>query len=203
MTNGPGIPLVPCCPESSGGSLLPWLLAGIALLAAHVVFQKFKNRKGKPEMKNFKNLAIVAALLAAVGIVFALKHNQAQSSEPAPATAAATTEASSDGTAAAPAPAALPRLLELGADKCIPCKMMAPILDELRQDYAGQLQVDFIDVWKNPEAGETYGVRVIPLQIFFDATGKELFRHEGFFAKADILAQWNELGVDLQPKAAP
>ena len=154
-------------------------------------------------MKNFKNLAIVAALLAAVGIVFALKHNQAQSSEPAPATAAATTEASSDGTAAAPAPAALPRLLELGADKCIPCKMMAPILDELRQDYAGQLQVDFIDVWKNPEAGETYGVRVIPLQIFFDATGKELFRHEGFFAKADILAQWNELGVDLQPKAAP
>ena len=203
MTNGPGIPLVPCCPESSGGGLLPWLLAGVALLAVHVVFQEFKKRKGKPEMKNFKNLAIVATLIAAVGIVFALKHNQAQPTEPAPATAAESAADSTAGAAAAPAPAALPRLLELGADKCIPCKMMAPILDELRQDHAGQLQVDFIDVWKNPEAGETYGVRVIPLQIFFDATGKELFRHEGFFAKADILAKWSELGVDLQPKAAP
>ena len=81
--------------------------------------------------------------------------------------------------------------------------MMAPILAELRQEYSGQLQVDFIDVWKNESAGDEFGVRVIPLQIFFDAAGKELFRHEGFFAKEDILAKWKELGVDLQPKVAP
>ncbi len=203
MANSLGIPPGPCCPENNGGDLLPLLLVGVALLAARVVFQAFKNRKGKPQMKNLKNLALVAALIAAVGIVFALKHNQAQPSEPAPETAAESAEASPDDTAPAPVPAALPRLLELGADKCIPCKMMAPILDELRTDFKGQLQVDFIDVWKDENAGAQYGVRVIPLQIFFDAAGQELFRHEGFFAKADILAKWHELGVDLQPKAAP
>ena len=143
-------------------------------------------------MKNLKNLAIVAAVVVAAGIVFALKHPPAQPTEPVPAALTETAQA-----------AALPRLVDLGADKCIPCKMMAPILDEMKTTYAGQLQVDFIDVWKNPDASEQYGVRVIPTQIFYDAQGKELFRHEGFFAKEDMLAKWKALGVDLLPKMAP
>ena len=149
-------------------------------------------------MKNFKNLAIVAAVVVAAGIVFALKHNQNQSSE---SSAAANVEAVQ--TPAEATTAARPRLVDLGADKCIPCKQMAPILAELKTTYAGQLEVEFIDVWKNPGASEAYGVRVIPLQIFFDAEDNELFRHEGFYGKEDILAKWKELGVDLQPKAAP
>lgn len=91
----------------------------------------------------------------------------------------------------------LPRLLDLGAGKCIPCKMMAPILDEMKEQYAGKLQVDFIDVWKHPDAAKKYGVDSIPTQVFFDAKGKELFRHVGFYAKEDILAKWKALGVDL------
>jgi thioredoxin 1 len=91
----------------------------------------------------------------------------------------------------------LPRLVDLGADKCIPCKMMAPILEELKTTYDGKLQVDFIDVWKNPGEAPKYKISVIPTQIFYDASGKELFRHEGFFAKEDILAKWKEFGVDL------
>ena len=75
--------------------------------------------------------------------------------------------------------------------------MMAPILDELKTAYAGQFDVEFIDVWKNPDAGKPYGIRSIPTQIFIDAGGKELFRHEGFFPKEDILAKWQELGVEL------
>ncbi len=99
---------------------------------------------------------------------------------------------------ASPAAAAkLPRLVDLGADKCIPCKMMAPVLEELKKEYAGRLRVEFIDVWKNKDAGEPYGIKLIPTQIFFDASGKELWRHEGFIAKKDILAKWKELGVDL------
>ena len=97
----------------------------------------------------------------------------------------------------------LPRLVDLGADKCIPCKMMAPILAELAKEYAGQLDVLFIDVWKNREEGERYGIRVIPTQILYDAKGKELFRHEGFYAKKDILAKWKELGVKLKAPPAP
>lgn len=100
--------------------------------------------------------------------------------------------------AAPPRTNALPKLLDLGANKCIPCKMMASILEELKKDYPGKLEVEFIDVWKNPDAAKQYGIEVIPTQIFYDATGKELFRHVGFFAKEDILAKWKELGVDLK-----
>ena len=91
----------------------------------------------------------------------------------------------------------LPRLVDLGASKCVPCKMMAPILAELKKEYAGRMLVEFIDVWQTPEAGKEYGVRMIPTQIFYKADGKELFRHEGFFAKEDILAKWKELKVEL------
>ncbi|MHC1767367.1 MAG: organomercurial lyase [Verrucomicrobiia bacterium] len=91
----------------------------------------------------------------------------------------------------------LPKLVDLGADKCIPCKMMAPILEQLKKDYAGRMDVEFIDVWKNAGAGKKYGIKLIPTQIFYGADGKELFRHEGFFGKEDILGKWKELGVDL------
>ena len=97
----------------------------------------------------------------------------------------------------APAKAALPRLVDLGADKCIPCRMMAPVLKDLQKEYEGRMEVEFIDVWKNPAAGKAYKINLIPTQIFFDATGKELFRHEGFFSKQDILAKWKELGVEF------
>ena len=134
-------------------------------------------------MTNLGKISVVVALIAAVGVVFSLKPRPS-----APAEIAASAESQ---------PVPLPRLLELGADKCIPCKQMAPLLDDLKSTYAGQLEVDFIDVWKNPDAGGEYGVRVIPLQIFFDANGKELFRHEGFYAKDDILAKWRDLGYEF------
>ena len=74
---------------------------------------------------------------------------------------------------------------------------MAPILDELKEEYAGRMDVEFIDVWQNRDAVSQYGIQSIPTQIFFEAAGKELYRHEGFFAKEDILKKWRELGVDL------
>lgn len=98
---------------------------------------------------------------------------------------------------------ALPRLVDLGAGRCIPCKMMAPILDALKKEYEGKMEVVFVDVWQAPDAGKKYGIKIIPTQIFYDASGKELFRHEGFFAKEDILAKWKELGVDFTGKKQP
>ncbi len=80
---------------------------------------------------------------------------------------------------------------------------MAPILVELRAEYAGKLQVDFIDVWKDPHAGDPYNIYAIPTQIFFDGDGRELTRHEGFISKQDILATWKRLGFDFsQPGAS-
>ncbi|MDF7807483.1 thioredoxin family protein [Pontiellaceae bacterium B12219] len=92
----------------------------------------------------------------------------------------------------------LPKLLDLGAGKCIPCKMMAPILDEMTETFTGQFDVEFIDVWENEGVGQTYGIRMIPTQIFYDAEGKELFRHEGFYAREDMLAKWKELGYEFK-----
>jgi thioredoxin 1 len=92
----------------------------------------------------------------------------------------------------------LPALIDLGAGKCIPCKLMAPILKQLKNDFAGRLRVEVIDIEENPDLINKYHVRVIPTQIFFDASGKELFRHEGFYSKEDILVKWKELGVELK-----
>ncbi len=91
----------------------------------------------------------------------------------------------------------IPRLVDLGAGKCIPCKAMAPILEGLRTEYAGRMDVQFIDVWKDPDAGKPYGIRIIPTQIFYGQDGKELARHQGFMDKEAILAQWKALGVSL------
>lgn len=111
-------------------------------------------------------------------------------------TASATVAPPAAAALARPA-ARLPRLVDLGAGACVPCKMMAPILEDMRQSYTGRLDVTFIDVWQNPDEATAYGVNLIPTQIFYDREGQERFRHEGFFGKEDILAKWKELGVEL------
>ncbi|WP_319585254.1 thioredoxin domain-containing protein [uncultured Desulfobulbus sp.] len=86
-------------------------------------------------------------------------------------------------------------MVDLGAEKCIPCKMMAPIIEELVKEYQGRAAVLFIDVWENPDAAPKFGVRAIPTQIFYDAQGKEISRHEGFMDKASIVAVFQQQGV--------
>lgn len=100
--------------------------------------------------------------------------------------------------------AALPVLLDLGSDSCVACKAMAPILDEMRETFKGQLHVRFVDARKNRSMASEYGIKVIPTQIFFDEDGGELFRHQGFFGREDILTKWAELGYtfdDREPAA--
>jgi len=95
----------------------------------------------------------------------------------------------------------LPSLVDIGSDKCVPCKMMAPILEELKEDYKGIFGVEFINTREDQTAASFYSIRLIPTQIFSDAEGNELFRHEGFFSKEDILAKWKELGIDIEKRA--
>jgi len=79
--------------------------------------------------------------------------------------------------------------IELGSVRCIPCKMMQPIMAEIETEYKGKVKVVFYDVWSKEgyPYGQKYGIRVIPTQIFLDQEGKEYFRHEGFFAKEEIV----------------
>lgn len=140
-------------------------------------------------MKTSFKILIVIALCAAVAGALALKERKGPSESKNAAVAGALPESGSQGP--------LPRLVDLGAGKCIPCRKMAPTLQALKKDYAGRMQVQFIDVWQNPDAGKAYGIEMIPTQIFYDASGKELFRHVGFFGREDILAKWKELGLDM------
>jgi len=86
-------------------------------------------------------------------------------------------------------------MIDLGATECIPCKMMAPIIEELRIRYTGKADILFIDVWNDPELAKIYGIQAIPTQIFFDGNGREVFRHVGFLDKKRIVDILTKLGV--------
>jgi thioredoxin 1 len=172
-----------------------WLVIDLLRLA----FRK----TGANPMNKSKKMAIVAVLVVAVVVVIVAKQNDSKPEETTPQgdTGAVGQQITGYG------PGELtgkgrPALIDLGAGTCIPCKLMAPILENLKAEYAGTLDVHFLDVHKNPNVDALYGIRVIPTQIFYDASGQELFRHEGFFSKEDILAKWKELGVDLSAGAA-
>ncbi len=87
--------------------------------------------------------------------------------------------------------------VELGSVKCIPCKKMQPIMKSIEEKYGDQVKVVFHDVW-TPEGqpfGDKYGISAIPTQIFLDASGKEFFRHEGYFPEEELVKVLNEKGV--------
>ena len=87
-------------------------------------------------------------------------------------------------------------MIDLGADACIPCKMMAPILKKLQKEYDGRTTIVFIDVWKYKDQARRFGIRAIPTQIFFDKEGKEAYRHLGFMSEKAIVAQLKKMGVE-------
>jgi thioredoxin 1 len=86
-------------------------------------------------------------------------------------------------------------MIDLGARKCIPCKMMAPILEKLAKVYAGKAAVVFFDVWEDEAPARRFGIRSIPTQIFFDKKGKEVYRHEGFMSEETIVRRFQDMGV--------
>jgi len=89
-------------------------------------------------------------------------------------------------------------MVDIGAKKCIPCKMMAPIMEELEKEYheSGKAAIIFIDVWENRDQGQKFGIRSIPTQIFYNKEGREVYRHEGFMDKKAIVAALQRFGVE-------
>ena len=88
-------------------------------------------------------------------------------------------------------------MIDLGAKKCIPCKMMAPIIQKLEKAYQGKAAIIFIDVWQNKAQAKKFGIRAIPTQIFFDKDGNEVYRHVGFMGEKAIVEQFKKMGVSL------
>jgi len=87
-------------------------------------------------------------------------------------------------------------MVDLGAKTCIPCKLMAPIMEKLEKDYKGQAAIVFLDVSKEPDLAKRFGISVIPTQIFYDKQGKEVFRHTGFMSEEAIVTQLKKMGVN-------
>ena len=87
-------------------------------------------------------------------------------------------------------------MIDLGAKKCVPCKMMAPILAKMEKQYEGRAAIVFIDVWKHNEQARRFGIRAIPTQIFYSETGKEVYRHVGFMDEKAIINQLKKMGVE-------
>lgn len=152
---------------------------------------------------NIRWIVPILVLLAVGGIVIS-KSGRKNAALPPPSSSQETDPAVCDTIADAAAPetsaptaekTALPRFLELGSVGCRPCDMMVPILEELRKEYQGQLSVEFYDVRIDPTPARQFGIRVIPTQIFLDSRGKEVFRHEGYFPKENILPILAQMGV--------
>jgi len=87
--------------------------------------------------------------------------------------------------------------VEIGSVNCIPCKAMQPIMKAVEEEYKGQVKIVFHDVWtpKGKADAMKYNIRVIPTQVFLDKDGKEYFRHEGYYPKADVVRVIKMKGV--------
>lgn len=87
--------------------------------------------------------------------------------------------------------------IELGSVRCIPCQKMQSVMKSIEEKYSDQVKVVFHDVW-TPEGepfGDQYGIKAIPTQVFLDASGKEFFRHEGYFPEEELIEVLKTKGV--------
>jgi thioredoxin 1 len=89
----------------------------------------------------------------------------------------------------------LPKLLDFGRGICIPCKKMAPILQELSAEYKDRVIIKIIEIDQEKDLTRVNRIRLIPTQIFFDSKNNEVFRHEGFMGKDDIKKVFQKMGV--------
>ena len=116
-------------------------------------------------------LAVVAVVIA-LGVVWRLQAKSADSG-----------------------PKEFPAVLDFGMGVCEQCKAMKPILTELADEYEGRCRIEIIDIGEEPAQADRYSIERIPTQVFFDAHGNEVFRHEGFMPRQDILERLREMGV--------
>src|SRR3989339_2160823 len=154
-------------------------------------------KRGKTKLMALVTLALLCGLLAVISV-----SNQCCSPDKPPQGAITNTNPAVPPAGQADNPLAIaltsgqPVVADFGRGTCIPCKMMKPILDELKATYKGRAEVFIFDIDEYSDLTEQYGINLIPTQIFFDKAGKEVMRHEGFFPKEEIVNKLKELGVN-------
>ncbi len=97
----------------------------------------------------------------------------------------------------------LPVMINVGISTCPPCRTMASVLLDLKQDYQHVFSIHYYDMHKHENVEEKFDIRIVPTQVFYASDGRELFRHEGYISDQNILKQWQELGYEVQPREEP
>jgi len=176
----------PYCPCSGGQShpVLLLLLIAVTGLIINWMRSAFMKKERKAMRQEVKAAVVVGLIVAVVAVVTFKRKSSGLEMPPEYRLAQLTGQG-------------LPVLVDLGAGKCIACKTMQPILEQIKTEMEGKMSVYVLDTGKYPELSDEYQIKLIPTQIFYDASGKELFRHEGFISREDVLAKWAEHGVDL------
>jgi thioredoxin 1 len=80
---------------------------------------------------------------------------------------------------------------------------MLGVMKELEQRYPGAMEVEFVNVAKQPAEAERVGVEIIPTQIFYAPDGRELYRHVGVLRTEQVVAKWAELGFPITAARQP
>ncbi len=88
-----------------------------------------------------------------------------------------------------------PILVDFGANNCLPCRQMRPVLKEIGTEYSEKTKVLAIDVYKNQNLAREYKILMLPTLVFFDAKGKEVFRNVGIMEKEKIVGKLKEIGM--------
>ena len=88
-----------------------------------------------------------------------------------------------------------PTLVDFGANSCVPCRQLRPVLKDVRNEYSGKAEILVIDVYKYQDLAKEHKIMLIPTLVFFDAKGKEAFRHMGVLDKDKIVAKLKEIGM--------
>ena len=149
-------------------------------------------------MNKATKIIIVLVVLAVAVVVLSMWQSDRTSSSASNSTS---TTGSTDTPGNTEPTRRLPTLVDLGATDCPACEAMEPIIDSIARDFAGQLEVQKINVVEDPEAGRLFKVRATPTLVFLDAQGKELTRHQGYLMREWIMGTWSELGYDFKRPA--
>lgn len=91
----------------------------------------------------------------------------------------------------------LPCIVEFGSDECNQCQDMYTLLTELAPKLEGKADVVILDTDVYPVEAKRWQLRMIPTQIFFDAEGNEVDRHETYLPAEELLAKLKAAGADV------
>ncbi|MCE5198154.1 MAG: thioredoxin family protein [Armatimonadota bacterium] len=88
-----------------------------------------------------------------------------------------------------------PGVMEFTAQWCEPCRGMKSIVDKIKSDYRGRLNVMTVDIDQNPDLTQKYNVTAVPVLLFYDKNGKQVTRHEGYLPSDEFRTQLSQMGV--------